>query len=250
MPFNCEADSLDSMVLGPDAAPGTPEFDLFIKEMRREFTVKAASAALRFAGPWSRRPKAVADALRQQLDRVTVGDPALEQVHRALAGMEQRSEVEQAVSRLLTETEVMYAMESPELLVPMRRRRSTTHVLTLPAFAGQLVHEVEPFGPVSSLLPYRDLGEAIELVHKGKGSLCCSIATADRMVAREFVTEAATHHGRILVLDAECAKESTGHGSPMPQLVHGGPGRAGGGEEMGGLRGIGHYLQRTAIKDA
>lgn len=254
VPFNLEADSLNSMVLGPDAAPGTPEFDLFIKEMRRELTIKCGQrcTAVRRAMVPEVHLEAVADALKGQLSRVALGDPALEAVRMgALAGLDQRQEVEQAVSRLLGEAEVMYAMESPELLGANADTgafygpRILTHARPLEA---ELVHEVEPFGPVTSLLPYDSLSDAIQLVHRGKGSLCCSIATGEKLVAREFVTEAATHHGRILVLDAACAKESTGHGSPMPQLVHGGPGRAGGGEEMGGLRGLGHYLQRTAIQ--
>lgn len=254
VPFNLEADSLNSMVLGPDAAPGTAEFDLFIKELRREFTIKCGQrcTAVRRAMVPEAHLEAVCDALKSQLERVQMGDPANESVRMgALAGLSQRAEVESAVAKLMTETETMFALDRPELIGANAEDgafygpRLLTHSSPLQA---KLVHEVEPFGPVSSLLPYRNLSDAIELVHKGKGSLCCSIVTADKTAAREFVVEAATHHGRILVLDADCAKESTGHGSPMPQLVHGGPGRAGGGEEMGGLRGLGHYLQRTAIQ--
>lgn len=169
----------------------------------------------------------------------------------ALAGRDQRSEVERAVSELETEAETLLSFGTPELrgadyeTGAFYAPRLLTHARPLEAVK---VHEVEPFGPVSSLLPYDHIDDAISLTHKGKGSLCCSIVTADESVARQFVVEAATHHGRILVLNAACAKESTGHGSPMPQLVHGGPGRAGGGEEMGGLRGLGHYLQRTAVQ--
>ena len=208
VPFNLEADSLNSMVLGPDAAPDTPEFDLFIKEMRRELTIKCGQrcTAVRRAMVPEVHLEAVADALKGQLSRVALGDPALEAVRMgALAGLDQRQEVEQAVSRLLGEAEVMYAMESPELLGANAETgafygpRILTHARPLEA---ELVHEVEPFGPVTSLLPYDSLSDAIQLVHRGKGSLCCSIATGDRQVAREFVTEAATHHGRILVLDA------------------------------------------------
>lgn len=254
VPFNLEADSLNSMVLGPDAAPGTAEFDLFIKELRRELTIKCGQrcTAVRRAMVPELHLEAVRDALKGQLERVRMGDPANEDVRMgALAGLDQRTEVEQAVAKLMTEAEPLFDLGQPELLGANAEEgafygpRVLTHSDPLRA---ELVHEVEPFGPVSCLLPYRDLSEAIELVQKGKGSLCCSIVTGDRAVAREFVVEAATHHGRILVLDADCAKESTGHGSPMPQLVHGGPGRAGGGEEMGGLRGLGHYLQRTAIQ--
>ena len=254
VPFNLEADSLNSMVLGPDALPGTAEFDLFVKELRRELTIKCGQrcTAVRRAMVPEASLEAVRDALQAQLDRVAMGDPALDAVKMgALAGLDQRREVEAAVGELLQESEVLFAMEDPELLGANAEQgafygpRLLTHSAPLTA---DKVHRVEPFGPVTSLLPYQSLSDAIELVHKGKGSLCCSIATGDKAVAREFVTEAATHHGRILVLDAACAKESTGHGSPMPQLVHGGPGRAGGGEEMGGLRGLGHYVQRTAIQ--
>ena len=254
VPFNLEADSLNSMVLGPDALPGTAEFDLFVKELRRELTIKCGQrcTAVRRAMVPEASLEAVRDALQAQLDRVAMGDPALDAVKMgALAGLDQRREVEAAVGELLQESEVLFAMEDPELLGANAEQgafygpRLLTHSAPLTA---DKVHRVEPFGPVTSLLPYQRLSDAIELVRKGKGSLCCSIATGDKAVAREFVTEAATHHGRILVLDAACAKESTGHGSPMPQLVHGGPGRAGGGEEMGGLRGLGHYVQRTAIQ--
>ena len=254
VPFNLEADSLNSMVLGPDAAPGTPEFDLFVKELRKELTIKCGQrcTAVRRAMVPENHLEAVRDALKGQLERVQMGDPANDQVRMgALAGLDQRTEVEQAVQRLMTEAEPLFDLGQPELIGANALEgafyspRVLTHSDPLNA---ELVHEVEPFGPVSCLLPYRNLSEAIELVNKGKGSLCCSIVTDNKEVAREFVVEAATHHGRILVLDAACAKESTGHGSPMPQLVHGGPGRAGGGEEMGGLRGLGHYLQRTAIQ--
>ncbi len=254
VPFNLEADSLNSLVLGPDAEPGTPEFDLFIKELRKEMTIKCGQrcTAVRRAMVPEGRVEAVRDALKVQLDKVSMGDPALEGVRMgALAGLDQRNEVQQAVTRLEQEAETLLSFDSPELLGAnwetgaFYAPRLLTHNAPLSA---KLVHEVEPFGPVACLLPYGDIDDAISLTHKGKGSLCCSIVTGSSEVAKKFVVEAATHHGRVLVLDAACAKESTGHGSPMPQLVHGGPGRAGGGEEMGGLRGLGHYLQRTAIQ--
>lgn len=254
VPFNLEADSLNSLVLGPDAVQGTPEFDLFIKELRKEMTIKCGQrcTAVRRAMVPEGQLEAVRDALQVQLAKVAMGDPALEGVRMgALAGLDQRREVEMAVARLAEEADVLLDAGKPELLGgdwetgAFYAPRLMTHAEPLRA---ERIHEIEPFGPVSSLLPYRNLDEAIELTHKGKGSLCCSIVTADAATARQFTVEAATHHGRILVLDAACAKESTGHGSPMPQLVHGGPGRAGGGEEMGGLRGLGHYLQRTAIQ--
>lgn len=254
VPFNLEADSLNSLVLGPDAQQGTVEFDLFVKELRKEMTIKCGQrcTAVRRAMVPETQLEAVAEALKAQLQGVTMGDPAVEGVRMgALAGLAQREEVSQSVAALEEEAESLFTMEVPELVGAdwdsgaFYAPRLLTHAEPLKA---RRIHEVEPFGPVSCLLPYRDLGEAIALTHKGKGSLCCSIVTADEGVAREFVVEAATHHGRILVLNGACAKESTGHGSPMPQLVHGGPGRAGGGEEMGGLRGLGHYLQRTAIQ--
>ena len=254
VPFNLEADSLNSLVLGPDADVGSAEFDLFIKELRKELTIKCGQrcTAVRRAMVPSDRLEAVRDALRSQLERVPMGDPAVEGVRMgALAGMEQRGEVERAVSRLEEEAETLLAFDAPELMGAnwdagaFYAPRVLTHARPLEAVK---VHEIEPFGPVSCVLPYDGIEDAIALTHMGKGSLCCSIVTADEAIARQFVVEAATHHGRILVLNAACAKESTGHGSPMPQLVHGGPGRAGGGEEMGGLRGLNHYLQRTAIQ--
>ena len=254
VPFNLEADSLNSLVLGPDAAPGTAEFDLFVKELRKEMTIKCGQrcTAVRRAMVPSAYLVAVRDTLKDQLGRIPMGDPAVDGVRMgALAGLDQRKEVEHAVSELLKEAEVLLEFEGGELMGAnwdsgaFYAPKLLTHGQPLSASS---IHEVEPFGPVSSLLPYNSIEEAIELTHKGKGSLCCSIATGNEAVARQFVVEAATHHGRILVLNAACAKESTGHGSPMPQLVHGGPGRAGGGEEMGGLRGLGHYLQRTAIQ--
>lgn len=254
VPFNLEADSLNSLVLGPDAEPGTPEFDLFVKELRKEMTIKCGQrcTAVRRAMVPESRLEAVRDALKAQLDRVPMGDPAVEGVRMgALAGLEQRQEVRQAVARLEQEAETLLSFDAPELMGgdwetgAFYAPRLLTHKAPMQA---ELVHEVEPFGPVACLLPYSNIEDAISLTHKGKGSLCCSIVTASKEVAQQFVVEAATHHGRVLVLNADCAKESTGHGSPMPQLVHGGPGRAGGGEEMGGLRGLGHYLQRTAIQ--
>ena len=254
VPFNLEADSLNSLVLGPDAKPGTPEFDLFIKELRKEMTIKCGQrcTAVRRAMVPADCVEAVRDALKGQLDRTPMGNPTHEKVRMgALAGLDQRMEVQRAVAELEQEAETLLSYESPALLDAdwgtgaFYAPRLLTHPRPLDAVK---IHEVEPFGPVSSLLPYDRIEDAIAMTHMGKGSLCCSIVTAKSAIARQFVVEAATHHGRILVLNAACAKESTGHGSPMPQLVHGGPGRAGGGEEMGGLRGLGHYLQRTAIQ--
>ncbi len=255
VPFNMEADSLNSAILGQDAEPGTPEFDLFIKEVRKEMTVKCGqkcTAVRRIFVP-DHLIDPVQEALTAQLAKTTVGDPQVEGVRMgALVGNAQCQDVLQQVAAIEAEAECVFGHQksvSPvgddvsngAFLPPMLMRHDRPH-------EGNAVHDVEAFGPVSTLMPYRELEEAVALAALGKGSLCCSITTFDRASAATFVREAAPMHGRILVLDRECAKESTGHGSPMPLLVHGGPGRAGGGEEMGGLRGIKHYMQRTAIQ--
>ena len=255
VPFNMEADSLNSAILGPDAIPGTPEFDLFIKEVRKEMTVKCGqkcTAVRRIFVP-AHAMDAVQEALVAQLGKTTIGDPQVDGVRMgALVGRAQCDDVLEQVARIEAEAECVFGGTkkaevlgaNPEVgafLPPMLMRHERPHDATA-------VHDVEAFGPVSTLMPYQELEEAVALAAKGKGSLCCSITTFDRQAAATFVRKAAPMHGRILVLDRECAKESTGHGSPMPLLVHGGPGRAGGGEEMGGLRGIKHYMQRTAIQ--
>ena len=255
VPFNMEADSLNSAILGKDAVPGTPEFDLFIKEVRKEMTVKCGqkcTAVRRIFVPEGVMDQ-VQEALTAQLAKTTVGDPQVEGVRMgALVGNAQCMDVLQQVEAIEAEAECVFGQQksiSPlgddvvdgAFLPPMLMRHDRPH-------DGQAVHNVEAFGPVSTLMPYTELEEAVALAARGKGSLCCSVTTFDRQAAATFVREAAPMHGRILVLDRECAKESTGHGSPMPMLVHGGPGRAGGGEEMGGLRGIKHYMQRTAIQ--
>ena len=255
VPFNMEADSLNSAILGQDAVPGTPEFDLFIKEVRKEMTVKCGqkcTAVRRIFVPDNLMDQ-VQEALTAQLAKTTVGDPQVEGVRMgALVGNAQCLDVLKQVEAIEAEAECVFGQEksiSPlgddvtngAFLPPMLMRHDRPH-------DARAVHDVEAFGPVSTLMPYKELEEAVALAARGKGSLCCSITTFDREAAATFVREAAPMHGRILVLDRECAKESTGHGSPMPMLVHGGPGRAGGGEEMGGLRGIKHYMQRTAIQ--
>ena len=255
VPFNMEADSLNSAILGQDAVPGTPEFDLFVKEVRKEMTVKCGqkcTAVRRIFVPEGLMDQ-VQEALTAQLAKTTVGDPQVEGVRMgALVGNAQCLDVLKQVEAIEAEAEFVFGQEksiSPlgddvtngAFLPPMLMRHDRPH-------DARAVHDVEAFGPVSTLMPYEELEEAVALAARGKGSLCCSITTFDREAAATFVREAAPMHGRILVLDRECAKESTGHGSPMPMLVHGGPGRAGGGEEMGGLRGIKHYMQRTAIQ--
>ena len=254
VPFNMEADSLNASILGPDVSPESPEFDLFIKEVHREMTTKCGQkcTAIRRVLVPENRLDDVQKALAARLDKTTVGDPRLEGVRMgALAGMEQLSEVRGKIGELLKSSELVYG--DPEsvnaegnngkgaFISPILLRNEQPHERVAS-------HEIEAFGPVSTLMPYKDLADAIAISKMGKGSLVCSMATYDDGVARDFVLGTASHHGRILVLNRDCAKESTGHGSPMPLLVHGGPGRAGGGEEMGGKRGVDHYMQRTSVQ--
>jgi oxepin-CoA hydrolase/3-oxo-5,6-dehydrosuberyl-CoA semialdehyde dehydrogenase len=255
VPFNMEADSLNCSVLGKDAKPGTPEFTLFVKEVKKEMTVKCGqkcTAIRRIIVPED-FVEDVQIALGKELGRTAIGDPSLKETRMgALVSKEQVEEVRGRVKELSKTAEIVYgdldkvevngadakkgAFLSPILMLEKDPHKNTA------------VHEVEAFGPVSTIMPYKDMDDAIELSQMGKGSLCASISTFDDNIARDFTLGAATHHGRILILNRESAKNSTGHGSPLPTLVHGGPGRAGGGEEMGGVRGIKHYLQRTAIQ--
>ena len=255
VPFNMEADSLNSIILGWDAAPGTPEFDLFVKEVRREMTVKCGqkcTAVRRIIVP-ADYMEDVQIAIGKALTGLAIGDPRTEGVRMgALAGEDQVTEVKDKLGELMSSAQLVYgdpegfevthgSKEKGAYMAPVLLRNDRP-------FEQTSTHEIEAFGPVSTMMPYHDMDEAVELARKGKGSLCSSIVTFDDKIAREYVVNAATHHGRILVLHRESAKESTGHGSPMPLLVHGGPGRAGGGEEMGGLRGLKHYMQRCAIQ--
>ncbi|GAB4093129.1 phenylacetic acid degradation bifunctional protein PaaZ [Flaviaesturariibacter terrae] len=253
--FNMEADSLNCIVLGTDVQPGSPEWDLFIKEVRKEITVKAGqkcTAIRRIFAP-ENVVEDVYIALGKALAQTPIGSPYNDKVRMgALASSGQRDEVRTNVQKLLATAHLVYgSMDSVEVLDADARKGaflSPMLLLESDPFRNEAVHDIECFGPVSTVMPYKDLDEAIRLAKRGKGSLCCSIVTADNGLATEFVIGAASHHGRILVLNQECARESTGHGSPLPLLVHGGPGRAGGGEEMGGVRGVKHYLQRTAIQ--
>ena len=255
VPFNMEADSLNCIVLGEDISPDKPEWDIFIKEVRKEMTSKAGqkcTAIRRIFVPEDRMEdvwKAIADSLAQ----TTIGNPLNEKVRMgSLAGQGQRLEVKNQVEKLLASSQLIYgSLDSVDVIDADANKGAFISPLLLlneNPFASSEVHEVEAFGPVSTIMPYKNMDEAIQLSKKGKGSLCSSIVTADNMIAKQYVVEAGTHHGRILVLNADCAKESTGHGSPLPLLVHGGPGRAGGGEEMGGTRGVKHYMQRVAIQ--
>src|SRR5487761_17701 len=252
--FNAEADSLNMSVLGPDATPGTQAFDRYVRQLVTEVTVKAGQkcTAIRRALIPADRVDQVAEAVSARLAKVVIGNPAEASVRMgALAGLDQREEVRRSLKALEDAATIVFgdpehvnvqnadaergAFLSPILLQAQDARRPE-------------LHEVEAFGPVSTLIGYRDTADVIELAALGKGSLVGSIVTEDPDFAREVVLGTAPWHGRLLVLDDDAAPESTGHGSPLPMLVHGGPGRAGGGEEMGGMRGVYHHMQRTAIQ--
>ena len=255
VPFNMEADSLNCIVLGADVEPGMPEWDIFVKEVRREMTVKAGQkcTAIRRIFVPENKMEDMWIAISKSLSQTTIGNPENEKVKMgALAGKDQRKEVKAEVQKLLASSQIVYgSLDSVEVIDADPAKGAFMSPLLLmnqTPFESEEAHTVEAFGPVSTIMPYKTAEETIALAKKGKGSLVCTVVTANDRLAREFVIGAATHHGRILVLNSESAKESTGHGSPLPQLVHGGPGRAGGGEEMGGIRGIKHYMQRVAVQ--
>jgi oxepin-CoA hydrolase/3-oxo-5,6-dehydrosuberyl-CoA semialdehyde dehydrogenase len=255
VPFNMEADSLNCIVLAEDVTPGMPEWDIFVKEVRKEMTVKAGQkcTAIRRIFVPAGKMEDIQIALGKALAQTTIGNPLNEKVRMgSLAGKTQQVEVMEQVQKLLAVSQIIYGtLDSVELIDAHWDTSSFMSPLLLcnpNPFASEISHDVEPFGPVSTIMPYNGMEEAIELSRKGKGSLVSSIVTASPKLATEYVLGAGPWHGRILVLNAQCARESTGHGSPLPLLVHGGPGRAGGGEEMGGLRGIRHYMQRVAIQ--
>jgi oxepin-CoA hydrolase / 3-oxo-5,6-dehydrosuberyl-CoA semialdehyde dehydrogenase len=255
VPFNMEADSLNCCVLGPDVTPDKPEFDIFIKEVVREITTKAGqkcTAIRRIIVPQN-MIEDVHIALGKRLAGTTIGDPSVEGVRMGpLAGISQRIDVLAQVEKLKATQEIIIGnQENFDVLGADKNAgafMSPIIFLNDAPFTKTDGHNIECFGPVSTIMPYANLDEAIELSRMGKGSLVSSIVTNDASIATDYTLGAASMHGRILVLNEECSKESTGHGSPMPLLVHGGPGRAGGGEEMGGKRGVMHYLQRTAIQ--
>ena len=253
--FTAETDSLNSSILGPDAVAGTPELELFVREVVREMTVKAGQKCTAIRRRWCRRPAVaeVLEALRAALGQVVVGDPRLEKVRMGpLASLAQRREVLEQLGRLKREAEVVYGDGARPQLEGADAERGAFVAPTLlycrDAGRARAVHSVEAFGPVCTLLPYEGIDDAIALARRGGGSLAGSIFSADDGVAARLVLGLAPFHGRVLVINRDCAKESTGHGSPLPHLVHGGPGRAGGGEEMGGIRGVLHYMQRTAVQ--
>jgi oxepin-CoA hydrolase/3-oxo-5,6-dehydrosuberyl-CoA semialdehyde dehydrogenase len=253
--FTAETDSLNASILGPDAVPGTPEFDLFINEVKREMISKAGqkcTAIRRIIAPAAVSADLVR-ALSAELGKVRIGNPARDDVDMgALASLGQRDEVRARVAELTADAKVVYGNRETFEITDADARKGAFFMPTLlyceRPLSSKSVHSVEAFGPVSTVLPYDSLDEAIELAKLGGGSLAGSIVTNDNDVARELVLGTAAFHGRLLVINRHCAAESTGHGSPLPHLVHGGPGRAGGGEELGGVRGVLHYMQRTALQ--
>ena len=255
VPFNMEADSLNCCVLGTDVTTSMPEFDIFIKEIAREITTKAGqkcTAVRRIIVP-KNMVEDVQIALGKRLALNIIGDPNVEGVRMgSLAGFSQLIEVKEKVE-ILSKTQkiIIGNFENFEVKGANKSKGAFMPPIIFyndSPFINTDCHNIEAFGPVSTIMPYNTIDDAIELSKMGKGSLVSSIITADNTIARKYTIGAACMHGRILILNAECAKESTGHGSPMPLLIHGGPGRAGGGEEMGGKRGVFHYLQRTAIQ--
>ena len=253
--FVAETDSLNSSILGPDAAPGTPEFDLYVREVVREMSSKAGQkcTAIRKVIVPETCVAAIAEALSQALGRIVIGDPRDAGVRMGpLASLEQRREVCARIAELRGESDVVCGDPADFMIQGADRERGAFVPPVLlrvrDAMAAGAVHRVEAFGPVATLVPYPDLEAAITLARRGEGSLAASVFTADDQVATRLVLGLAAYHGRVLVANRHCAAESTGHGSPLAPLVHGGPGRAGGGEELGGIRGVLHYMQRTAVQ--
>jgi oxepin-CoA hydrolase/3-oxo-5,6-dehydrosuberyl-CoA semialdehyde dehydrogenase len=255
IPFNAEADSLNCAILAPDVSPDDEEFDLFVREVHREMTVKAGQkcTAIRRAIVPRRHLDALATRLAERLAKTVVGDPAVEGVKMgALASKAQQRDVAERVEQLARGNTIVHGARdgfSPRGEgVSDGAFFAPTLLLCESPLANAVVHEVEAFGPVSTLMPYDTLDEAIELAARGRGSLVGTLVTKDPQVAARVVPHVAAWHGRMHVLDREAAVESTGHGSPLPVLKHGGPGRAGGGEELGGVRAVHHYLQRAAVQ--
>ena len=255
VPFNAEADSLNCSILAPDVQPGDPEFDLFVKEVMREMSAKAGQkcTAIRRAIVPAAQADAVAAALRERLAKIKIGDPSIEGVRMgALASKAQQADVAERLAQLAQGNEVVFGERDG--FAPVGEGVgdgaffAPTLLLCRDAMRNEAVHSVEAFGPVSTLMTYGDFDEALALAAKGRGSLVGSVVTKTPALAAQAVYHAAAFHGRLLVLDRDAAGESTGHGSPLPMLKHGGPGRAGGGEELGGIRAVKHYLQRCAVQ--
>ncbi len=255
VPFNMEADSLNCAILGQSVQPGDEEFDLFVREVVREMTVKTGQkcTAIRRVIVPAGQIDAVEEALKARLDTIVVGDPAHEGVRMGpLVGSDQARDVRAAMEQLAEESEIVYGGSEEFAIAGADNESGAFFPATLlrcnDPHNRHRVHEVEAFGPVSTLMPYSDLDDAVNIARLGRGSLVGSLFTYDDQEAREVILGAAAWHGRMLVINRDCAGESTGHGSPLANLVHGGPGRAGGGEELGGARAVKHYLQRTALQ--
>ncbi|MCH4150557.1 MAG: phenylacetic acid degradation bifunctional protein PaaZ [Sphingobium sp.] len=253
--FVAEQDSLNASILGPDSGPGTEEFDLFVKEVAREMTTKAGQkcTAIRRTLVPAAFLDDVQEAIKARLAKVVVGDPAAEGVTMgALASLRQLHDVRDKAREIATEAQLVFGdIDTVEPLGAEAAKGAFISPLLFrldDPWSAKVVHDVEAFGPVSTLMPYKDVEDAIALANRGMGSLALSVFTYDPAIARRFILGAAAFHGRIVLIDRDCARESTGHGSPLPMLIHGGPGRAGGGEEMGGVRGIKHYMQRSALQ--
>ncbi len=253
--FIAEQDSLNASILGPDVAPGSTEFGLFVSEVRREMTVKAGqkcTAIRRVILPEPHVDAFIAD-LTAQLERVRVGNPRAEGVDMgALISVAQKADVLEAVRTLSREVEPVFGNPDDFPVVEADREKGAFLPPMLFFCAdpdrARRVHDTEAFGPVSTVMGYRDLEHAVELANRGEGSLVASVVTASGRVAREVTLRAGAYHGRLYFNNARSMAEATGHGAPLPHMVHGGPGRAGGGEELGGIRGVLHYMQRTALQ--
>ena len=254
VPFNLEADSLNCAILGKTVEPGDPEFELFVREVANEMTAKAGQkcTAIRRVIVPADKVEAVLEALKARLGEVTLGDPSREDVQMGpLVGASQRADVKAVVEQLCEGCELVLGGEKTELLGGDWERggfMAPTLLYCDRPWQVEGPHDLEPFGPVATVMPYTDLDEAVLLAKRGRGSLVASLVTYHKAEARTLFFGLAAYHGRVLVLNREDARESTGHGSPLPQLIHGGPGRAGAGEEMGGVRGIKHFMQRTAVQ--
>ncbi|WP_299608530.1 phenylacetic acid degradation bifunctional protein PaaZ [uncultured Tateyamaria sp.] len=250
--FTAEQDSLNASVLGPDAVPGTPEFDLFVKEVQREMTAKAGQkcTAIRRIMVPEAHVDAVIDAINARLAKTTVGDPRDEATRMgALVSNTQKNDVLEKAAQIETEAERVFG--NPDDFAMSGSKGAFVPPMLFHCAdpdAAQAVHDVEAFGPVSTVMPYRDVAHAAVLLNRGKGSLVASVITHDSDVAREISMASAAFHGRLYFNNRDSMAEATGHGAPLPHMVHGGPGRAGGGEELGGIRAVKHYMQRTAIQ--
>jgi oxepin-CoA hydrolase/3-oxo-5,6-dehydrosuberyl-CoA semialdehyde dehydrogenase len=249
--FVAEQDSLNASVLGPDATPDSPEFDLFIKEVATEMTAKAGQkcTAIRRALVPASLLDAAQAALIARLEKTIIGDPRDEATRMgALVSVSQRQDVRDKIAEIARDGAIVYGDPSAAPVNQKGAFLSPVLMRCEKPWDARAVHDVEAFGPVSTLMPYADGADAIALANRGKGSLVMSAFTYDTEFARELVLGSGAFHGRLAFIDRDSAKESTGHGSPMPHMIHGGPGRAGGGEEMGGIRGVTHYMQRSAMQ--